>query len=208
MTLSKGAWLINDIWGSPATPHTLCHNPRVTWHGDKTDVLCVFPDREGLRDDCGAWLGRRTWARLLCGENRLRCTNWGITLRQAIGGEIFYYVAFNLHAYLVILSARLGFIGPTIRCSGPSDVAVTLWLVYNIHMYSNRPILIYFTGYRWSYFSSLTDKALWLRAQNSIESTNWNALIEYATIARGRKECTLIVCLVLVLDTIVWSVLT
>jgi hypothetical protein len=55
--LSKGAQLINDIWGSPITPHTFCHNPGVTRHGDKIDVLCIFPDREGLRDDCGARVG-------------------------------------------------------------------------------------------------------------------------------------------------------
>ncbi|CAG8897234.1 unnamed protein product [Penicillium egyptiacum] len=49
-----------------------------------------------------------------------------------------------------------------------------------------------FTGYRWSYFSSLTDEALRLRAQNFIESTNWNALMEYATTVRGGRECNIL----------------
>lgn len=49
-----------------------------------------------------------------------------------------------------------------------------------------------FAGYRWSYFSSLTDEALRSRAQIFIDSTVWKALTEYATTVRGGKECIIL----------------
>lgn len=49
-----------------------------------------------------------------------------------------------------------------------------------------------FTGYRWSYFPSLTDETLRLRAQQSLNSIDWTALIEYAAAARSGRECRLL----------------
>lgn len=49
-----------------------------------------------------------------------------------------------------------------------------------------------FTGYRWSYFASLTDQTLRLKVQDLIDSTNWDALIEYANRLRNGKICKLL----------------
>lgn len=49
-----------------------------------------------------------------------------------------------------------------------------------------------FAGYRWSYFASTTDETLRLRVQNFIDSTNWDALIEYANRLRNGKICKLL----------------
>ncbi|KAJ5832447.1 hypothetical protein N7474_000758 [Penicillium riverlandense] len=49
-----------------------------------------------------------------------------------------------------------------------------------------------FTGYRWSYFSSLGEGPLLIRAQKFLQSTDWNALIEYAAAARNGTECRLL----------------
>ncbi|KAJ6022354.1 hypothetical protein N7499_002882 [Penicillium canescens] len=49
-----------------------------------------------------------------------------------------------------------------------------------------------FTGYRWSYFASLTDETLRLRVQTFIDSINWDALIEYANRLRNGKICKLL----------------
>ncbi|CAG7928737.1 unnamed protein product [Penicillium olsonii] len=49
-----------------------------------------------------------------------------------------------------------------------------------------------FTGYRWSYFASLTDQTLRSRVQDFIDTTNWEALIEYANRLRNGKICKLL----------------
>lgn len=49
-----------------------------------------------------------------------------------------------------------------------------------------------FTGYRWSYFASLTDETLRLRVQSFIDSTNLDAVIEYANGLRNGKICKLL----------------
>ncbi|KAJ6096849.1 hypothetical protein N7486_007595 [Penicillium sp. IBT 16267x] len=47
-------------------------------------------------------------------------------------------------------------------------------------------------SYRWDYYASLTDETLRLRVQNFIDSTNWDALIEYANRLRNGKSCKLL----------------
>lgn len=49
-----------------------------------------------------------------------------------------------------------------------------------------------FTGYRWSYFSSLTDEALRLRVEQSLDSIDWTALVEYAAAVRSGRGCRLL----------------
>lgn len=49
-----------------------------------------------------------------------------------------------------------------------------------------------FTGYRWSYFASVSDDKLRLRVQKFIDSTNWDAVIEYASILWNGKICNLL----------------
>ncbi|KAJ5837501.1 uncharacterized protein N7525_002689 [Penicillium rubens] len=49
-----------------------------------------------------------------------------------------------------------------------------------------------FAGYRWTYFASITNATLRLRVQNFIDSTNWDALIEYANRLRNGKICKLL----------------
>ncbi|KAJ6092777.1 hypothetical protein N7486_008066 [Penicillium sp. IBT 16267x] len=48
------------------------------------------------------------------------------------------------------------------------------------------------SGYRWSYFASLTDETLRLRVQTFTDSTNWDALIECANGLRNGKMCRLL----------------
>lgn len=49
-----------------------------------------------------------------------------------------------------------------------------------------------FAGYRWTYFSSLGESPLRLRAQKFLESTDWNSLIEYAAAERNGAKCRLL----------------
>lgn len=48
-----------------------------------------------------------------------------------------------------------------------------------------------FSGYRWSYFSSVGG-AIRLRAQKFLETTDWDSLIDYATEKRNGIECKLL----------------
>lgn len=49
-----------------------------------------------------------------------------------------------------------------------------------------------FAGYRWSYFSSLSDGPLKSRAQRFLESINWTSLIECASAMRNGLGCQLL----------------
>ncbi|KAL5360791.1 hypothetical protein BJX96DRAFT_184803 [Aspergillus floccosus] len=49
-----------------------------------------------------------------------------------------------------------------------------------------------FAGYRWSYFSSLSDGPLRSRTQRFLESINWASLIQYASAKRNGLECRLL----------------
>ncbi|KAE8332724.1 hypothetical protein BDV39DRAFT_199721 [Aspergillus sergii] len=46
-----------------------------------------------------------------------------------------------------------------------------------------------FAGYRWVYFSSLSEGPLRSRAERFLESTNWDTLIQIATTRKGGLAC-------------------
>lgn len=50
----------------------------------------------------------------------------------------------------------------------------------------------HFTGYRWSYFTSLSDGPLRSRAQRFLESINWTSLIQCASEKRNGLDCRLL----------------